>query len=92
MNLYTVIRRHGWKNPDELHAAADRSKAAGSEMSSDVRWIRTYVMKESDGTLGTACLYQATSPEAIRKHASRAELPVTEIVPVADTVVVRPDP
>jgi len=30
--------------------------------------------------------------EAIRKHASLADLPVNEIVPIADTVVVRPDP
>jgi hypothetical protein len=33
-----------------------------------------------------------TSPEAIREHASRAMLPVDEIIPVADTVLVRPDP
>jgi hypothetical protein len=32
------------------------------------------------------------SPEAIRKHASLADLPVDEIIPVADTVIVRDDP
>jgi hypothetical protein len=32
------------------------------------------------------------SPEAIREHASRAILPVDEIIPVAHTVLVRPDP
>jgi DNA-binding CsgD family transcriptional regulator len=42
--------------------------------------------------LGTVCIYQASSPEAIRTHAYRAGLPVDEIVAVADTVVVRPDP
>ena len=36
--------------------------------------------------------YQASSPEAIRDHAARADLPVDEIIAVADTVVVRPDP
>ncbi len=36
--------------------------------------------------------YQATSPKAIREHASRAILPVDEIVPIADTVLVRPYP
>jgi hypothetical protein len=35
---------------------------------------------------------EATSPEAIRRHATAADLPVDEIVAVADTVVVRPDP
>jgi len=38
------------------------------------------------------CIYQASSPEAIREHASRAELAADEIIPVADTVIVRPDP
>jgi hypothetical protein len=37
-------------------------------------------------------VYQATSPEALRQHASVAELPVDEVVPVADTLIVRPDP
>jgi len=44
------------------------------------------------GGLGTVCIYQASSPEKIREHAERAGLPVTEIVEVADTVIVRPDP
>ena len=42
--------------------------------------------------MGTICIYQATSPEAIRRHADRADLPVDEIVQVADTVIVRADP
>jgi hypothetical protein len=37
-------------------------------------------------------LDEAESPEAIRAHARAAVLPVDEVVPVADTVVVRPDP
>jgi hypothetical protein len=93
MNQYAILRRSGWKTPDALHDAAGRSKHVGeTEMASDVRWIRTYVMKEPDGTLGTVCIYEATSPEAIRKHAARAELALSEILPIADTVVVRPDP
>ena len=47
---------------------------------------------ETDGRVGTVCVYQASSPEAIRRHAGAAELPVDEIVKVADTVIVRPDP
>jgi Protein of unknown function (DUF4242) len=61
-------------------------------MSKDVRWIRSYVLEEDGGSVGTVCIYRATSPEAIREHASRADLPVDEIIPVADTVLVRPDP
>ena len=93
MNTYVILRRNGWRTPGDLQEAAARSSAVGDgEMSNDIRWIRSYVMQESDGTLGTVCIYQASSPEAIREHASKADLPVLEIIPVADTVVVRPDP
>ena len=61
-------------------------------MSDDIRWIRSYVLEEGGGSVGTVCIYQATSPEAIREHAQRADLPVDEIIPVVDTVLVRPDP
>ncbi len=93
MNTYVILRRSGWRSPDELQEAAGRSKAVGDEqMSDDIRWIRSYVLEEDGGSVGTVCIYQASSPEAIREHAARADLPVDEIIAVADTVVVRPDP
>ena len=92
MELYAILRRGGWATPDDLRQAAARSTAEGERMLDDVAWIRSYVTTEPDGTVGTICIYQATSPEAIRLHADRADLPVDEIVKVADTVVVRPDP
>ena len=93
MDTYVILRRGGWRTPDDLQAAAARSTAVGDdEMSDDIRWIRSYVMAEDDGTLGTVCIYQASSPEAIHAHAAKADLPVTEIIPVADTVIVRADP
>lgn len=93
MNTYVILRRSGWTSSDDLGEAAARSKQVGEEeMSDDIRWIRSYVMAEPGGALGTVCVYQATSEEAIREHASRALLPVDEIIQVADTVVVRPDP
>ena len=93
MNTYVILRRGAWADGDELGIAAARSKAVGDEeMSDDIRWIRSYVLSEPDGTVGTVCIYQASSPEAIREHASRADLAADEIIPVADTVVVRPDP
>ncbi|HKG02227.1 MAG TPA: DUF4242 domain-containing protein [Conexibacter sp.] len=93
MKTYVIRRRHGWKTPEELQAAAARSKDVGdNEMSSDIRWIRSYVVAEDDGGLGTVCIYQASSPEKIREHASRVGMPADEITEVADTVVVRPDP
>ncbi len=93
MDTYVILRRQGWRTPDDLQQAAARSKQVGDEeMSDDIRWIRSYVFPEDDGSLATVCIYQATSEEAIRKHADKAELPATEIRKVADTVVVRPDP
>lgn len=93
MNLYAIIRRDGWVSGGDLQEAAARSTAVGDgEMSTDIRWIRSYVLSEESGGLGTVCIYEASSPEAIRDHATRADLPITEIIPVADTVIVRPDP
>jgi hypothetical protein len=93
MQTYVILRRGGWRSPEELQAAAARSAQVGDEeMSDDIRWIRSYVMPEREGGLGTVCIYQASSPEKIREHASRADLPVTEIIEVADTVIVRADP
>ena len=93
MQLYAILRRSGWRSGEDLQAAAERSTKVGNEqMPDDVRWIRSYVLEEGGGSVGTVCIYEATSPEAIRKHASLADLPVDEIVAIADTVVVRPDP
>jgi hypothetical protein len=92
MNLYVIVRRNGFASPQDLEAAAARSTNVGDQPESGVRWIRSYVSAEDSGELGTFCIYEADSPEAIRAHAAAADLPVDEIVPVADTVVVRPDP
>jgi thiamine biosynthesis protein ThiC len=93
MNTYVILRRGRWRSPADLQAAAKRSRQVGDEeMSDDIRWIRSYVMEEADGGLGTVCIYEASSPEKIREHASLADMPADEIVKVADTVLVRLDP
>jgi Protein of unknown function (DUF4242) len=92
METYVILRRGGWGTVEELQEAAARSTAEGERMVDDVAWIRSYVLAERDGTVGTVCIYQASSPEAIRRHAAAAELHVDEIVAVVDTVVVRLDP
>jgi hypothetical protein len=93
MDTYVILRRGGFRSPAELHEAAARSRRVGEqEMPGEVRWLRSYVTAEEDGALGTVCIYEASSPEKIREHASRARLPFDEIVKVADTVLVRPDP
>lgn len=92
MDTYVILRRNGWRTADDLREAAERSTQEGDRMPDDVAWIRSYVLAEPDGSVGTVCVYQASSPEAIRKHAIAADLPVDDIVKVADTVIIRPDP
>jgi sporulation protein YlmC with PRC-barrel domain len=93
MDTYVILRRSGWRSPADLEEAGARSAKVGDEeMADDIRWLRSYALSEEDGMVGTVCVYQASSPEAIREHADRADLPVDEIVKVADTIVVRPDP
>jgi hypothetical protein len=93
LKMYVIRRRDAWKSPEELQEAGAKSAHVGDdEMSEDIRWIRSYVVKEPDGTLGTVCIYQASSPEKIREHASRVGMPADEISEVLDTVFVRPDP
>jgi len=93
METYTIRRKNAWGSPEELQEVAARSKeVADSDFPSDVRWIRSYVIAEEGGTLGTVCIYQATAPEAIREHAQRVGMPADEILEVADTVIIRPDP
>ncbi|HVX34481.1 MAG TPA: DUF4242 domain-containing protein [Solirubrobacterales bacterium] len=93
MDTYVILRRSAWQSPAELEAAAGRSAQVGDEeMPDDIRWIRSYALEEGGGSVGTVCVYQASSPEAIQEHARRADLPADEIIKVADTVIVRPDP
>ena len=92
MNTYVIVLRDGWRTADELQTAAARSKRTVEDMPGDIRWIRSYVLEEGGGGVGTVCIYEATSPEAIRKHAACADLPVDEIARVTDTVIVEPDP
>jgi hypothetical protein len=93
MNTYVIRREKAWQSPAELEATAARSKeVAENDFPDDIRWIRSYVIAEPGGSLGTVCIYQASSEDAIREHAGRVEMPADEIFEVADTVVIRPDP
>ena len=93
MKTYAILRRSGWRTPEDLKVAAERSAKVGNEdMADEVRWIRSYVLAESDGQVGTVCIYQGVDEDAVRRHADRADLPIDEVIPIADTVIVRPDP
>ena len=92
MNLYAIRRRDYWGSAEDLQKTAARSAEVGDEMADDVRWIRTYAVQEESGKLGTVCIYEGTSAEKVREQAERTGMPADEIVLVADTVIVRPDP
>jgi Protein of unknown function (DUF4242) len=93
MNTYVIRRQRAWRSPEELQRVAARSKeVANNDFPDEIRWIRSYVIAEEGGTLGTVCIYQASDTEAVRRHALRVGMPADEILDVADTVVIRPDP
>lgn len=93
MQTYVILRRSAWKDGDELEDAAALSRqVADDDMDGQVKWIRSYVLDEEDGTLGTVCIYQAEDEDAIMEHAQRSDLPADEVILVADTVIVRDDP
>ncbi len=93
MPMYVILRRSAWESEEELDAAAAlSSQVADEDMDNRVRWIRSYVLSEEDGTLGTVCIYEAEDEESLLEHSQRAELPADEILPIADTVIIRDDP
>jgi hypothetical protein len=92
MKTYVITRSNGWGSKQELETAAGVSTRVGNEMTDKVRWIRSYVTRHEGGRIGTVCIYQSTSPEAVREHARRVGMPADNITEIADTVIVRPDP
>ena len=91
METYLIMRRNGWRTADELQDApnARRSRAKTSPTTSAGSGA-TSSRRPMDPSAPPAST-RPQSPEAIRRHAYAATLPVDEIVAVADTVAVRPD-
>jgi Protein of unknown function (DUF4242) len=93
MQLYVIRRPSAWADMPELQTAGAKSARIGNdEMSDRVRWIRSYVVQEPDGRIGTFCVYEARDGESIREHARRVGMPGDEFYPVVTTVIVRADP
>ena len=63
MKLYAIRRPMGWKTPEDLAEAAQISARVGDEeMSDDIRWIRSYVVVEADGSLGNDLYLRGVEP------------------------------
>jgi hypothetical protein len=92
MNTYAIRRERAWETPEELDKTAARSKqVADSDFPDDIAWMRSYVIQEDGGTLGSICIYQATDEDKVREHAKRVGMPADEVLPIADVVIIRPD-
>jgi Protein of unknown function (DUF4242) len=93
MPLFIVPRTRAWLSEEELAAAADCLPAVLDHMDGgDVRFIRSYIVREEDGTFGAFCVCEATSPEAIVAHSDNVMLPTDAIKLIEETVVSAPDP
>ena len=92
MNLYIVPRTRAWRSEEEVAAATDCVPAVNDTLRDDLRWIRSYIVSEDDGTFSAFCVYEASSPEVLREHADALGLPTDAIKPVTATVVNAPDP
>jgi hypothetical protein len=83
MQTFLVVRRSAWPSEEAQREADERSAAEATRMAGDIACIYSYVLEECDRTLGSVCIVQASTPEAVRRHAAAAHLPVDEIVKVA---------
>jgi hypothetical protein len=93
VNTYAILRRHAWSDATELEKAAGLSSRVGLvDLASRVRWIRSYVIRERSGRLGLICIFQSPDAETLHDHARRAGLPIDEVMPVAETIVLQDDP
>ena len=91
MPLYLVPRTRAWLSAEEVTAAADCVPAVNDTIDG-LRWIRSYIVEEEDGTFSGYCVYEADSPDVLRRHADALMLPTDAIKPVVATIVVAPDP
>lgn len=91
METYLILRR-SLCAPDELAEVDRRSQAELDAQPDRLRKLRSYVFDEPDGTVGTVCIYDAVSEQAIREHGARAHVKVSDVVRASAIDVHRPDP
>lgn len=71
--------------PDGLHIPLDETGAklcqnvVASNCEDGVTWLHSYVTPDHKRTF---CLYEAPTPEAVRRAAVRSQLPITQIIEV----------
>ena len=83
METYGIMRRGGRRALDELYAASARSTAEGGQDTRDIRLIRSYLLAETNGSWGTLCTCQASTPESRRHTAAAAHMVTTDAADAA---------
>ena len=57
MQLYVIRRPSAWASvPDLQKAGAVSARIGDEEMPDSIRWIRSYVVREPDGRIGSFCV------------------------------------
>jgi hypothetical protein len=67
--------------PERLQKAAERSCAVLRDLGPDIQWLTSYV---TDDRL--YCVYIASSPDLIRKHAAQGGFPCNRVSEVRDVI------
>jgi len=91
VTLYLVPRTRAWLSSEEVAALAGCVPAVNDTLEG-LRWIRSYIVAEDDGTFSGYCVYEADDPEVLRRHADALMLPTDAIKPVVATLISAPDP
>jgi hypothetical protein len=81
MPRYLIERSYGegLKLSRGIKGVDECMKIVGKNMDDEVTWIQSYV---SDDKLKSFCIYDAPSPEAVRRAAKRNNLPVDKITEI----------
>jgi hypothetical protein len=81
MPIFLIERRYA----EELEASAELLDGINRINDEEgVRWLYSFLSADKRKTY---CLYEAPSPEAIRRAAARADLPADVIVEVSDRLL-----
>ena len=86
MQTYLIVRRGAWQTTHEALDALARADAGAEHRLETVGLVHAYVLDESHEGVGAVCIYEAPSPEALRRYSAASGLPIDEIVRVAATV------
>jgi hypothetical protein len=92
VNTYVVPRTRAFLSEEEIDAVIECGLALIETMNDELRFIRSYVVHEDDGTYSAFCVYEATGPEVLERYSEAMRLPTDAIKHVATTVVNAPDP